>query len=146
MAATTKRQAAGKKTPRTKAQGAKPRRPGGDFYRIEVRPKKEFATFRTQDVGSKGHIERETGQRESGSWATVAWLVSKDDAHVSGRRLVADSRDAKQLFTKLGGDPVHQSGNRFVTPGRPELTGVTKPSKSQRIARSRRVQRSQRTR
>jgi hypothetical protein len=144
MAITEQRQAGRKSA--TKPQGTKRRQPGADFYRVEVRPRKGFVTFRTQDVGGKGRIERVAGQRQSGSWGTVAWLISKQDAHVSGRTLVADSRDAKQVFRRLGGKPVHRSGNRFVTPNRPELTGVTKPSMSQRIARSRRVQRSQRTR
>src|SRR5947199_8221176 len=55
---------------------------GGEFYRIVVRPKSEFVTFRTQDVGKPGGIERLAGKRPSGSWATQAWLVSKQDAHV----------------------------------------------------------------
>ena len=40
---------------------------GGEFYRIEVRPKGEFVTFRTQDIGKKGGIERLAGKRQSGS-------------------------------------------------------------------------------
>src|SRR4051812_3756694 len=60
---------------------------GGEFYRIEVRPKGEFVTFRTQDVGGPGHIERLAGKRQSGSWDTQAWLVSKQDAHIEGDKL-----------------------------------------------------------
>ena len=30
---------------------------GGEYYRITVRPKTEFTTFRTQDVGEPGHVE-----------------------------------------------------------------------------------------
>src|SRR5512146_36897 len=79
---------------RAQPQGRSRQRPGaggGSFCRVEGRPKSEFVTFRTQDVGSKGHIERVAGKRSSGSWATAAWLVGKQDAHVSGRKLVADS-------------------------------------------------------
>src|SRR5205809_957840 len=46
---------------------------GGEFFRIEVRPKSEFVTFRTQDVGDKGGIERLAGKRSSGSWDTATW-------------------------------------------------------------------------
>jgi hypothetical protein len=42
----------------------------GDYYHIEVRPKSEFVSFRTQDVGRKGHIQRVAGKRSSGSWST----------------------------------------------------------------------------
>jgi hypothetical protein len=45
---------------------------GGEFYRIQVRPKGEFVTFRTQDVGGPGHIERVAGKRGSGSWARAS--------------------------------------------------------------------------
>ena len=40
---------------------------GGEYYRVEVRPKSDFVTFRTQDVGTKGHIQRLAGKRSSGS-------------------------------------------------------------------------------
>jgi len=54
---------------------------GGDYYRIVVRPKGDFTTFRYQDVGDKGHIQRLAGKRSSGSWDTQAWLISKGDAY-----------------------------------------------------------------
>src|SRR5436309_875902 len=63
---------------------------GGKFYRIQVRPKSEFVTFRTQDVGELGHLERLAGKRSSGSWDTQAWLIAKEDAHVHGNTLVID--------------------------------------------------------
>src|SRR3989338_1482709 len=65
-------------------QGRSRQKPGttgkGKFFRIEVRPKSEFKTFRIQDVWKKGGLERLAGKRSSGSWDTVAWLVSKEDA------------------------------------------------------------------
>jgi hypothetical protein len=65
-------------------EGRKRAKPGtkgtGDFFRIVVRPKEEFTSFRNQDVGDPGHLQRLAGRR-SGSWATQAWLVSKKDAH-----------------------------------------------------------------
>src|SRR5690606_22369329 len=53
------------------------------YFHIEVRPKSEFKTFRTQDVGKSGGIERVAGKRGSGSWDTQKWLISKEHAHVT---------------------------------------------------------------
>ena len=81
---------------------AKPGMKGeGDYFRIIVRTKDEFATFRTQDVGEKGHILRLAGKRSSGSWDTQAWLISKDDAHIENDTLVADTDDARGLIEAL---------------------------------------------
>ncbi|MBC7878850.1 MAG: hypothetical protein H7Y59_16890 [Anaerolineales bacterium] len=85
----------------------------GDYYHVEVLPKSGFVTFRTQDVGTKGHIQRVTGKRASGSWATVKWLIGKEDAHLSSGKLVADTKDAKDLIKQLGIQPIHLSGDRF---------------------------------
>ena len=47
---------------RAQPQGRSRKKPGttgeGKFFRIEVRPKEEFVTFRNQDVGEPGGIER----------------------------------------------------------------------------------------
>src|SRR5687767_4056150 len=90
-------------------EGRSRKRPGttgeGKFFRIEVRPKSEFVTFRNQDVGKPGGIERLAGKRESGSWSTVSWLISKDFAHVEGDRLIPDHPDAKELLEELGATP-----------------------------------------
>jgi len=131
---------------RSQPQGAERQRPGaggGKFYRVEVRPKKEFVTFRTQDVGSKGHVERVAGKRESGSWATVAWLIAKDDAHISGRKLVPDSRDAKQVLSKLGSEPVRRSGDRFEAKDRPNVPERSKPTAAQKRARAKNIKKAQ---
>src|SRR5690242_18852808 len=102
---------------RSQPQGRGRKKPGtggeGEFYRIVVRPKEEFVTFRTQDVGGPGHVERVAGKRESGSWATQAWLVSKEDAHVEGERLVPDTADARDLLARLGSEPRHVKGDVF---------------------------------
>jgi hypothetical protein len=44
---------------------------GGNYFHVAVRPKTEFQTFRTQDVGKPGGIQRVAGKRQSGSWDTV---------------------------------------------------------------------------
>jgi hypothetical protein len=133
---------------RSQPEGRARQRPGagaGNFYRIEVRPKDEFVTFRTQDVGSKGHIERVAGKRASGSWATAAWLVGKQDAHVSGRKLVADSPEAKKLLKKLGSEPVRSSRDRFRAADRPNVPERSKPTAAQKRARSKNIKKAQAT-
>jgi hypothetical protein len=91
---------------------AKPGARGG-FFHIEVRPRREFRTFRTQDVGKKGGLERVAGKRPSGSWDTQKWLVSKEHAHRVGGRLVPDTADARKLLKVLGAPPRHVAGDRF---------------------------------
>ncbi len=131
---------------RSQPEGRDRKRPGaggGSFYRVEVRPRSEFVTFRTQDVGGKGHIERVAGQRESGSWATVAWLIGKEDAHVARGKLVADSPDAKQLLKKLGSEPVQRSADRFDAKDRPNVPERSKPTPAQKRARSTNIRKAQ---
>jgi hypothetical protein len=105
MAATRKQTTSTRKKPGSTGKG--------DYYHIEVLPKTGFVTFRTQDVGDPGHIQRVAGKRASGSWATVKWLVGKKDAHMRGEHLIPDSKDAKELIKELGVKPIHVSGDRF---------------------------------
>src|SRR6056297_1307621 len=51
---------------------------GGDYFRVVVRDKSQFTSFRNQDVGEPGGVQRVAGHRKSGSWSTQAWLISKD--------------------------------------------------------------------
>lgn len=132
---------------RAQPEGRERKRPAstgeGNFYHIEVRPKTEFKTFRTQDVGDTGHLERVAGKRESGSWATVKWLVSKEDAHVEDGKLVPDTKDAKDLIKKLGSQPVHMSGDRFKAKDRPNVPEKTKPTPAQQRARRENIKKAQ---
>jgi hypothetical protein len=116
---------------------------GGDFFRIVVRPKEEFVTFRTQDVGSKGHVERLAGKRQSGSWATHTWLVSKEDAHIEGHKLVPDTADARNLLAELGSEPEHVKGDVFKAKDRRNVPEKEKPTASQRRARSTNIKKAQ---
>jgi len=86
-----------------------------------VRPKREFQTFRSQDVGKRGGIERVAGQRSSGSWDTQKWLISKSHAHLERGRLVADTADARRVLNALGPSPVHLRGDRFRAEPRPNV-------------------------
>ena len=96
----------GRKKPGTGGTGA--------FYRIEIRPKSAFTSFRTQDVGKKGGLERIAGRRKSGSWATATWLLEKKHAHIAGGRLVIDNKKEKASLTKaVRGPIVHVKGDIF---------------------------------
>ena len=77
---------------RSTARRAKPGARGqGGFFHIQVRPRTDFVTFRNQDVGRRGGIERVAGRRANGSWDTQKWLIGKSEAHRAGKQLVADT-------------------------------------------------------
>jgi hypothetical protein len=109
---------------------------GGLYYRVEVRPKSGFIAFRTHDVGRKGHMQRVAGRRASGSWATVAWLIGKEDAHVERGRLVADSAAAKKLIDRFATRPAHTQGDRFRAVDRPNVPERSKPTAAHKRAHS----------
>lgn len=141
-------------TPRERAlaqpEGQKRAKPGttgeGDYYHIIVRPKNEFTTFRNQDVGDKGHILRMAGKRSSGSWDTHAWLISKEDAHVEGNTIIADSEDAKKLLETLGSKPTLVKGDVFEAKDRPDVPERSKPTEAQQKARMENIKKAQQAR
>lgn len=115
---------------------------GGDYYRIEVRPKSEFKTFRYHDVGGPGHIQRLAGQRENGSWDDAAWLISKQDAHVEDSYLKADTQDAREILDTYG--PAHQvEGDIFMGHPRKNIPESEIPTEAQRIARLENIKKAQ---
>lgn len=127
---------------RSQPQGrarSKPGAGGGGFFHIEVRPKTEFKTFRTQDVGKRGGIERVAGKRASGSWSTQKWLIGKDHAHIEGGKLVADTADARKVLSILGSKPVRIRADRFKAQDRPNVPERAKPTTAQRRARTRNI-------
>jgi len=130
-----------------KSQSRTRKKPGsggqGDYYHIEVQPRGDFETYRTQDVGDPGHIQRVAGRRPSGSWTTVKWLIGKEDAHVEGGKLVPDTKDAKDLLKKLGSQPVHTSGDRFKAKDRPDVPERSKPTTAQTRARRENIKKAQ---
>jgi len=115
----------------------------GDYYHVEVRPGDDFVTFRTQDVGDPGHVQRVAGKRETGSWATVKWLIGKDDAHIDGDRLVGDTKDAKDVIKKLGSKPVRKKGDLFEAKPRRNVAEKSKPTAAQKKARSQNIKKAQ---
>jgi hypothetical protein len=123
---------------------AKPGTTGkGEYYHIEVRPKREFTTFRTQDVGEKGGIQRVAGKRGSGSWDTQKWLIGKDEAHLEGDRLVPDTREAREVLKSLGSKPAHIRGDRFKAAPRENVPEKKKPTPAQKRARMANIKKAQ---
>jgi hypothetical protein len=132
---------------RSQPQGRGRKKPGstgeGNYFHINVRPKEEFTTFRTQDVGDPGHVQRVAGKRSSGSWSTATWLISKEDAHVEGGKLVGDTKDAKDLLKKLGSTPAHLGGDRFEAKDRRNVPERAKPTPAQTRARRQNIKKAQ---
>ena len=132
---------------RSQPQGRQRQKPGttggGEYFRIQVRPKEDFVMFRTQDVGDSGHIQRLAGKRQSGSWATQTWLVDKSDAHLEDGVLVADTAEARELFEELGSMPVHVQGDIFKARDRPNVPEREKPTQAQQRARNENVKKAQ---
>ena len=139
--ATTKQQQA-----KSKPKGQARKKPGsggqGNYYHIEVRDG-DFETFRTQDIGDPGHLQRVGGKRPSGSWTTVKWLVSKEDAHVEDGKLVGDTQEAKDLIRKLRTKPVQIEGDRFEAKGRRNVPERSKPTSAQKRAQGENIKKAQ---
>lgn len=132
---------------RAQPEGRRRAKPGakgsGDYYRIVVRPKEQFTTFRNQDVGEPGGLQRIAGRRSSGSWGTQSWLISKDFAHIEGKTLVADHPDATDLLKKLGSKPEHEKGDIFTARDRPNVPEKAKPTPAQKRAQSENIKKAQ---
>lgn len=124
-------------------EGRKRSKPGtkgeGNYYRIVLRSKDEFVTFRNQDVGDPGGLQRLAGKRSSGSWSTQAWLVSKDFAHVEDEELVPDNKETKDLLESLGSKPTHQKGDVFTAKDRRNVPEKEKPTPAQKKARQQNI-------
>lgn len=146
----TRKTVSSRENAKSQPQGRGRKKPGGggqgNYYHVEVREGNDFETFRTQDVGDEGHLQRVAGKRASGSWATVKWLISKDDAHVEGRKLVGDTKEAKDLIKKLGSEPVRKSGDRFEARDRRNIPERSKPTAAQTRARRQNIKKAQTTR
>lgn len=132
---------------RSQPEGRSRQKPGtggqGNYFHVEVREGDDFETFRTQDVGDPGHLQRVSGRRPSGSWATVKWLIGKEDAHVENDKLVGDTKDAKDLLKKLRTKPVHVRGDLFEAKPRRNVPERSKPTAAQQRARRQNIKRAQ---
>jgi hypothetical protein len=116
-------------------QGKNRARPGttgkGEYYRIEVRPRSSFTSFKTQDIGRVGHTQRIAGHRASGSWDTQAWLISKKDAHVEGGNLVADDAEVRKIIESLQSAPALVKGDIFKARPPRNVPEAEKPTPAQ---------------
>lgn len=136
-------------TKTTKQTATEPKRAepgtGGSarFFRIVLGPKQRFETFRTQDVGKPGGIERVAGKRKNGSWGTQTWLVSKKEAHVEGNTLVPDTQDVKELFIHLGSKPRRVKADIFEAKDRPNVPERAKPTAAQKKAWAQNIKKAQ---
>jgi hypothetical protein len=128
-------------------EGRARKKPGtkgsGNYFRVGVHRKEDFVTFRNQDVGQPGHIQRLAGKRSSGSWDTVTWLISKEDAHLSNGRLVPDTESARKVLEKLGSAPKHVTGDIFAAKPRRNVPEREKPTLAQRRARRQNIAKAQ---
>ena len=115
----------------------------GEFYRIRVRPKSEFVTFRTQKLGGKGEVRRVAGKRQSGSWDTQAFLISKEAAHISDGKLVPDTEGVKGVLEKLGSTPWHVEADIFEAKPRRDIPEREKPTPAQQRARKANIKKAQ---
>jgi hypothetical protein len=126
---------------------AKPGTTGkGKFYRIEVRPKGEFTSFRVQDVGKRGGLERLAGRRRSGSWDTVSWLVSKNDARVDKHGHLKITGKAKSALKQIRGRIVHVKGDVFRAHPARNIPESEKPTAAMRRAQRTNIRKAQKAR
>lgn len=129
---------------RAKARRAKPGARGtGNFFHIQVRPRTDFVSFRNQDIGARGGIERIAGRRANGSWDTQKWLIGKTLAHRDGKKLVPDSVAAEKVLAQLGSAPRHLGGDRFIARPRRDVPEADKPTPAMRRAQRANIKKAQ---
>jgi hypothetical protein len=133
-----------RKASRTKSRRAKPgARASGIYFHIQVRPRTQFITFRNQDVGARGGIERVAGRRANGSWDTQKWLIGKTEAHRIGKRLEPDTAAARKVLAQLGSKPRHLGGDRFIARPRRKIPESEKPTPAMRRAQAANIKKAQ---
>lgn len=117
----------------------------GKFYRIEIRPKGQFSSFRMQDVGKKGGLERLAGHRKSGSWDTVSWLIAKDKAEIVKGHLKITGKKDQSVLKQIKGPIVHVKGDIFRAHPR-NVPEAKKPTPAMRRAQAANIKKAQKTR
>lgn len=119
--------------------------PAARYYRIEVRPARSFSSFRTQDVGDKGGLERVAGHRPSGSWGTQAWLVSRDHAHVNDKNelVIDDLKERAALKKAISGKIILGTDGVFHAHPVKNVPEAAKPTPAMKRARAANIQKAQ---
>lgn len=115
----------------------------GKYYRIIIRPKSQFTTFRAHDVGRKGHLIRVAGKRSSGSWGTQAWLISKKDARKSKGKILIKNLQIKKAISKLQSSPKQFKADIFTARPRKNIPESAKPTRAMRAAQKRNIKKAQ---
>ena len=82
-------------------------------------------------------------RKANGSWDTQKWLISKSEAHLDGRKLVADSLAVEKLLAQLGSVPRHLGGDRFVAKPRRNIPEAEKPTPAMRRAQLANIKKAQ---
>jgi hypothetical protein len=130
-------------------EGRSRRKPGttgkGKFFRIEIRPKAQFTSFRVQDVGKKGGLERLAGRRSSGSWSTVSWLLSKEKAHVGPNHtlVIDDKKDKASLAKAISGKVKWVKGDVFSAHPAKNVPEAAKPTPAMKRAQKANIKKAQ---
>ena len=104
----------------------------------------DFVTFRNQDVGGRGGIERVAGRRANGSWDTQKWLVGKIGG--ASRRPASSwptALAAEKVLGQLGSVPRHLGGDRFVAKPRRKIPAGEKPTPAMRRAQLANIKKAQ---
>ena len=84
-------------------------------------------------MGRAGHTQRIAGKRSSGSWATHAWLISKDGAYVEKGHLKSDVSKVKKVLQNLREDIKKVRGNMFKAKPRKMLLKKTNLQKNKKL-------------
>ncbi len=142
------KQMSSKERSRRQPEGQKREEPGGggegEYFHVEVRSKDDFERFRTHDVGNTGRTQRVAGQRPNGNWATVKWLIRKEDAHTENGKLVGDTDTVRDVLSDLGATPKHRKADKFTAEPRPNVPEKEKPTQAQKRARQQNIKKAQR--
>lgn len=141
-------------TPRQRAlaqpQGRNRAKPGstgeGNYYRIVIRDKGQFSSFKNHDVGERGGIQRIAGRRPSGSWDTQAWLIEKNLANVVGSTLKSRYKDVQNLINTLGSKPEHVKGDIFKAKPEKNVPEKDKPTPAMKKAQMENIKKAQEAR
>jgi hypothetical protein len=70
-------------------------------------------------------------------------LISKDDGHLEGGKLIPDTAEARDVLAKLGSKPRHVKGDIFEAKPRPNVPEREKPTPAQQRARHANIKKAQ---
>jgi hypothetical protein len=83
------------------------------YFRIIIRPRKQFVAFRTLGAEAPSSVQRLTNHQPMSIRPNQTWLLSKEIAHVEKGRIIPDTSEAVELLAAFGHQPVHQRDDLF---------------------------------